>query len=131
MKRRQSISASRLAGKQIWGNWKKLPDLLALFWLTIENAATDIVISFDMNKFVALFWLVVDLLAWGVCAACWHGALPGSSTAARGPAAPGVSPPPEEPAVTRLQLLVFPMCYVSSSGILSVFSRGEIQPEKQ
>lgn len=65
MKRRQSISASRLAGKQIWCNWKKLQALLVLVWLITKNPATDIFISFDMNKFVALFCLFVDLLAWG------------------------------------------------------------------
>lgn len=119
--------ASRLAGKQIWGNWKKLPALLVLVWLATENPATGILISFDMNKSVALFCLFVDLLAWGVCAACWLSALLGSLTAERGPAAPRVSPPPEEPVVTQLWLLVFPMYYISSSGILFVFSWGEIQ----
>lgn len=86
IKRRQSISTSRLVGKQIW---EKLPALLVLVWLTTENPATDIFISFDMNQFVAKFCLFVALLAQGICAACWHSAFPGSSTAARGPAAPG------------------------------------------
>lgn len=93
MKRRQSISASRLAGKQ---TWKELPALLVLVWLTIENPATDILISFDTNKFLAKFCLFLALLAWGVCAACGHGAFLGSSTAVWGPAAAGLSPPPEE-----------------------------------
>lgn len=74
-----------------------------------------------MNKSVALFSLFVNLVAWGVCAASLHGAFPGSSTAARAPAAPAVSPPPEERAVTRVWLPVFPMYYVSSFGILFVF----------
>lgn len=72
VKRRQSTSASNHAGEQIWGNWTKLPVLLVLAWLVTENSATDVFIKLDMNTFVALFSMFVNLLVWEVCAAVKH-----------------------------------------------------------
>lgn len=52
------------------------------------------------------------------------------STAARSPVVLGASPP-EEQELAGVWLLVFALYVASSFGILFVFSRGEIQLEKQ
>ena len=49
-------------------------------------------------------------------------AFPGYSTAARGLVVPGASPLPEEQALAWVWLLVFALYFVSSFGILFVFS---------
>lgn len=96
--------------------------MLLLAWLTTENTATEVFTRFDMNRVVTLFSMSVNLLVWGVCVAVQHRGLPRLSTAARGPAVPGLFPPPEEQALAQPWPLLFPLYFISSFGILFVFS---------